>query len=122
MIAVYNVAHSLPLGSVGRDIPFTENETGIMHYAKKLSVTILLLAVTAAILALIVVIIIFMMSGVLLVAVLLATVAIMVVAGVQEVINTFKYHVFAPMGRFQLEIVYLHFPPSFHQTVVVSVL
>ena len=31
--------------------------------------------------------------------------------------NTFKYHVFAPMGRFQLELIYLHFPPSFHQTV-----
>ena len=35
-------------------------------------------------------------------------------------INTFKYHVFAPMGRFQLELIYLYFPPSFHQTVVVS--
>ena len=29
-------------------------------------------------------------------------------------INTFKYHVFAPMGRFQLELIYLYFPPSFH--------
>ena len=28
-------------------------------------------------------------------------------------INTFKYHVFAPMGRFQLELIYLYFPPSF---------
>ena len=28
------------------------------------------------------------------------------------VINTFKYHVFAPMGRFQLESIYLYFPPS----------
>ena len=37
-------------------------------------------------------------------------------------INTFKYHVFAPMGRFQLELIYLYFPPSFHLTVVVSVL
>ena len=27
-------------------------------------------------------------------------------------INTFKYHVFAPMGRFQLESIYLYFPPS----------
>ena len=36
--------------------------------------------------------------------------------------NTFKYHVFAPMGRFQLELIYLYFPPSSHQTVVVSVL
>ena len=36
--------------------------------------------------------------------------------------NTFKYHVFAPMGRFQLELIYLYFPPSFHLTVVVSVL
>ena len=26
--------------------------------------------------------------------------------------NTFKYHVFAPMGRFQLELIYLYFPPS----------
>ena len=26
--------------------------------------------------------------------------------------NTFKYHVFAPMGRFQLESIYLYFPPS----------
>ena len=25
-------------------------------------------------------------------------------------INTFKYHVFAPMGRFQLELIYLYFP------------
>ena len=31
---------------------------------------------------------------------------------------TFKYHVFAPMGRFQLELIYLYFPPSFHLTVV----
>ena len=30
-------------------------------------------------------------------------------------INTFKYNVFAPMGRFQLELIYLYFPPSFHQ-------
>ena len=30
---------------------------------------------------------------------------------------TFKYHVFAPMGRFQLELIYLYFPPSFHLTV-----
>ena len=37
-------------------------------------------------------------------------------------INTFKYHVFAPMGRFQLELIYLYFTPSFHLTVVVSVL
>ena len=29
-------------------------------------------------------------------------------------INTFKYHVFAPMGRFQLELIYLYFPPSSH--------
>ena len=36
-------------------------------------------------------------------------------------INIFKY-VFAPMGRFQLELIYLYFPPSFHQIVVVSVL
>ena len=28
-------------------------------------------------------------------------------------INTFKYHVFAPMGIFQLELIYLYFPPSF---------
>ena len=34
-----------------------------------------------------------------------------------KVINTFKYHVFAPMVRFQLELIYLYFPPSFHQTV-----
>ena len=27
-------------------------------------------------------------------------------------LNTFKYHVFAPMGRFQLESIYLYFPPS----------
>ena len=25
-----------------------------------------------------------------------------------------KYHVFAPMGRFQLELIYLYFPPSSH--------
>ena len=25
------------------------------------------------------------------------------------VFNTFKYHVFAPMGRFQLELIYLYF-------------
>ena len=29
-------------------------------------------------------------------------------------VNTFKYHVFAPMGRFQLELIYLCFPPSSH--------
>ena len=33
-------------------------------------------------------------------------------------IKTFKYHVFAPMGRFQLELIYLYFPPYLHQTVV----
>ena len=33
--------------------------------------------------------------------------------------NTFKYHVFTPMGRFQLELIYLYFLPSLHQTVVV---
>jgi len=27
--------------------------------------------------------------------------------------NFFKYHVFATMGRFQLELIYLYFPPSF---------
>ena len=27
-------------------------------------------------------------------------------------ITTKKYHVFAPMGRFQLESIYLYFPPS----------
>ena len=32
-------------------------------------------------------------------------------------INTFKYHVFAPMGIFQLELIYFYFPPSFHLTV-----
>ena len=26
--------------------------------------------------------------------------------------DTKKYHVFAPMGRFQLESIYLYFPPS----------
>ena len=29
-------------------------------------------------------------------------------------INTKKYHVFAPMRRFQLELIYLYFPPSSH--------
>ena len=29
-----------------------------------------------------------------------------------DFLNTFKYHVFAPMGRFQLESIYLYFPPS----------
>ena len=32
-------------------------------------------------------------------------------------VNTFKYNVFAPMGRFQLELIYLYFPPSSHLTV-----
>jgi hypothetical protein len=27
-------------------------------------------------------------------------------------INTFKYHAFTPMGRFQLELIYLYFPQS----------
>ena len=35
----------------------------------------------------------------------------------QNMFNTFKYHVFAPIGRFQLELIYLYFPPSFHLTV-----
>ena len=26
--------------------------------------------------------------------------------------NTKKYNVFAPMGRFQLELIYLYYPPS----------
>ena len=30
------------------------------------------------------------------------------------VINTKKYHVFAPMGIIQLELIYLYFPPSSH--------
>ena len=30
----------------------------------------------------------------------------------QTISNTKKYHVFAPMGRFQLESIYLYFPPS----------
>ena len=29
-----------------------------------------------------------------------------------NILNTKKYHVFAPMGRFQLESIYLYFPPS----------
>ena len=29
-------------------------------------------------------------------------------------VNTFKYHIFAPMGRFQLELIYLYFPLSSH--------
>ena len=39
-------------------------------------------------------------------------------------LNTFEYHIFAPMGRFQLELIliYLYFPPSSHLIVVVSVL
>ena len=32
-------------------------------------------------------------------------------------VNTFKYHVIAPMGRFLLELMYLYFSPFFHQTV-----
>ena len=36
----------------------------------------------------------------------------------REEISIFKYHVFALMGRFQLELIYLYFPPSFHLTVV----
>ena len=32
--------------------------------------------------------------------------------------NTKKYHVFAPMGRFQLELIYLYFPPSSHLVYV----
>ena len=32
-------------------------------------------------------------------------------------INIFKYHVFAPMGRFQLKLIYFYFPPSFHLIV-----
>jgi len=39
-----------------------------------------------------------------------------------ELLNTFKCHVFAPMGRLQLELIYLYFPPSFHQITIVSVL
>ena len=31
---------------------------------------------------------------------------------VKYLICAFKYHVFAPMGRFQLESIYLYFPPS----------
>jgi len=31
--------------------------------------------------------------------------------------NTFKYHVFAPMGRFQLKLIYLYFPLSLNLTV-----
>ena len=31
--------------------------------------------------------------------------------------QVFKYHVFAPMGRLKLELIYLYFPPSIHLTV-----
>ena len=37
-------------------------------------------------------------------------------------VNTKKYHVFAPMGRFQLESIYLYFPPSSQLVYYVSVL
>ena len=40
-----------------------------------------------------------------------------VISKARILINTFKCHVFAPMGRFQLELIYLYFPPSFHLTV-----
>ena len=43
--------------------------------------------------------------------------AFRVVFGRPLFLNTFKYHVFAPMGRFQLELIYLYFSPSFHLTV-----
>ena len=33
---------------------------------------------------------------------------------VVDITNTKKYHVFAPMGRFQLELIYLYIPPSSH--------
>ena len=36
---------------------------------------------------------------------------------VLNITDTFKYHVFAPMGRFQLELICLYFPPSFHLIV-----
>ena len=36
------------------------------------------------------------------------------------VINTKKYHVFAPMGRFQLESIYLYFPGPSQETEVTS--
>ena len=34
--------------------------------------------------------------------------------------DTFKYHVFAPMERLQLELIYFYFPPSSHLIVVPS--
>ena len=40
----------------------------------------------------------------------------------QVVIYTKKYHVFAPMGRFQLELIYLYFPPSSHLVLLVLIL
>ena len=33
-----------------------------------------------------------------------------------------KYHVFATMGRFQLELIYLYFPPSSHLVYLCFVL
>jgi hypothetical protein len=36
------------------------------------------------------------------------------------IIDTKKYHVFAPMGRFQLKLIYLYFPPSSHLIYVSS--
>ena len=30
----------------------------------------------------------------------------------RQAVRTKKYHVFAPMGRFHLELIYLYFPPS----------
>ena len=35
-------------------------------------------------------------------------------------INTFKYHVFCTDGKFQLELIYLYFPPSSHLLYVTS--
>ena len=37
-----------------------------------------------------------------------------------EKATTFKYHVFATMGRFQLELIYLYFPPSSHLVYSIS--
>ena len=43
-----------------------------------------------------------------------AIILLLLIGGSDSFNHTFKYHVFAPMGRFQLELNYLYFPPSSH--------
>ena len=51
---------------------------------------------------------------IIIILIIIIIIIILIIIIIIMVINTFKYNAFAPMGRFQLELIYLYFPPSSH--------